>query len=202
MLRVIDTGDITYVYASSEQSKAVVSAVPMHLQTTKADVKNFKFSQAFKSAMSSPKYRQLAARNAKLFNHVSYEYEDEYTLALRRMLEILPGDKTALFFGGDFLSLEELTEVIKIAKDIQFKTWILLCSDSELLNNYCLNLMMKEEELPPNVWLYELSCSEAPNWSLHDFPSASYELQQDRPEDEILQLPTEYKSFSIKVWNP
>lgn len=198
MLRVVDSGDITYMYTPLEMHDEVISTVPMHLKTMQGSIKNFKYSQEYIALNKSPKLRSLSARNARLFNFNNYEDEEEYRISLEKLLEILPGNKSRLFFGGDFVSLKELSTVIEIAGNIKYKTWVIASGDRSLLNNYSLNLLCSDSSLPDNVWLYELKAEEENDCLLHDFPLLSYELS-DQLDCELSQFPSEYKSFSINV---
>lgn len=200
MVHIVDTGDLSYVYASV--GGKVVSAVPVHIKTMGKPVKNFKLSAAYFGSQRSPKFKSLTARNTKLFNKNNYLSNNEYKKVIRKLLEILPGDKSRLFFGGDFTSLDSLDTVVKVAGELSYKTWMIASGDRSMLNNYWLNLTCREESLPSNVWLYEIETEEddVSECLLHDFPVLKYEARaSDEEEDELLQFPEEYKSFSIKV---
>lgn len=200
MLHVVDTGDLSYVYAADNTK--IVSSVPMHTKTMGTPVKNFKLSEAYYGSQRSPKFKSLTARNAKLFNKNNYLSNNEYKKVVRTLLEILPGDKSRLFFGGDFTSLDSLSTVIDIAGKISYKTWLIASGDRSMLNNYWINLMCCEKELPSNVWLYEFETEDANDKEcpLHDFPTLSYSaVDSTSEEEELLQFPEEYKNFAIKV---
>lgn len=200
MLHVVDTGDLSYVYASDNEK--IVSAIPLSLKTMDKPVKNFKLSAAYIGSQRSPKFKSLSARNTKLFNKNNYLSNNEYTKVIRKLLEVLPGDKSRLFFGGDFTSLDSLAAIIKIAGELSYKTWIVASCDRSMLNNYWINLMCTEGGLPENVWLYELEVEEDDKNEclLHDFPTLRYDAVDVESEtEELLQFPEEYKSFSIKV---
>lgn len=198
MLNVVDTGDLSYVYASSQDK--IVSAIPMHIKTMDVPVKNFNLSVAYFGSKRSPKFKSLTARNTQLFNRNNYLSNNEYDKVIRKFLEILPGDKSVLFFGGDFGSLDSLATTIAVAGDISYKTWMVASANRELLNNYWLNAMCSEKELPTNVWLYELASEEHNECLLHTYPALSYDQEDSQElEEELLQFPTEYKNFSIKV---
>lgn len=198
MLNVVDTGDLSYVYASSQDK--IVSAIPMHIKTMGAPVKNFNLSAAYFGSKRSPKFKSLTARNTQLFNRNNYLSNNEYNKVIRKFLEILPGDKSVLFFGGDFSSLDSLVSTIAVAGSISYKTWVVASANRPLLNNYWLNAMCLEKELPTNVWLYELASEAHNECLLHTYPSLSYDQEDSQElEEELLQFPTEYKNFSIKV---
>lgn len=200
MLHVVDTGDLSYVYAS--EGGKIVSSIPLHIKTMGAPVKNFKFSAAYYGSQRSPKFKSMAARNTKLFNKNNYLSNNEYKKVIHKLLEILPGDKSRLFFGGDFTSLDSLDTVVKVAGELQYKTWMIVSGDRSMLNNYFLNLMCREENLPSNVWVYEAETekNDMSECLLHDFPTLKYDARDsDGEEDELLQFPEEYKNFAIKV---
>ena len=198
MLNVVDTGDLTYVYVAEKGN--IISAIPMHLKTSVKSVKNFNLSEAYAGSERSPKFKAMTARNAKLFNRNNYLSNNEYTKVIRKLLEILPGNKSMLFFGGDFTSTAELLTVIKVAGEMQFKTWTIASSDRSMLNNAWINLMCEDIALPDNVWLYELeTCEETDECILHDYPTLKYTPVEETDGPELLQFPEEYKSFSIKV---
>jgi hypothetical protein len=200
MLHIVDTGDLSYVYVS-ERDK-IISAIPMHVKTMASPVKNFKLSAAYYGSQRSPKFRAMAARNTKLFNKNNYLSNNEYKKVIRKLLEILPGDKSRLFFGGDFTSLDSLDTVVKVAGELSYKTWMIASGDRSMLNNYWLNLICRDESLPTNVWLYEIETEEddMSECLLHDFPVLKYDARDsDGEEDELLQFPEEYKNFAIKV---
>jgi hypothetical protein len=198
MLNVVDTGDLTYVYVAEKGN--IISAIPMHLKTSVKSVKNFNLSEAYAGSKRSPKFKAMTARNAKLFNRNNYLSNNEYTKVIRKLLEVLPGNKSMLFFGGDFTSTAELLTVIKVAGEIQFKTWTIASSDRSLLNNAWINMMCEDVALPDNVWLYELeTCEETEECVLHDYPTLMYTPVEETEGPELLQFPEEYKSFSIKV---
>jgi len=200
MLNVVDTGDLTYVYASDKG--AIVSAIPLSEKTMCRPIKNFKLSAAYLGSQRSPKFKEMVARNTKLFNKNNYLSNNEYTKVIRKLLEVLPGDKSRLFFGGDFTSLDSLVTVIKIAGELSYKTWIVSSCDRSMLNNYWINLMCTEGGLPENVWLYELEVEEEDKNEclLHDFPTLRYDAVDVESEtEELLQFPEEYKNFAIKV---
>ena len=200
MLHVVDTGDLSYVYASD--CGKIVSAIPLSTKTMGKPIKNFKLSAAYLGSQRSPKFKAMTSRNAKLFNRNNYLSNNEYTKVIRKLLEILPGDKSLLFFGGDFTSLDSLVTVIKIAGELSYKTWVVASCDRSILNNYWINLMCSEEGLPENVWLYELAVEEGDKNEclLHDFPTLRYDAVDVESEtEELLQFPEEYKNFAIKV---
>lgn len=200
MLNVVDTGDLTYVYASDKGM--IVSAIPLSEKTIGRPIKNFKLSAAYLGSQRSPKFKEMVARNTKLFNKNNYLSNNEYTKVIRKLLEILPGDRSRLFFGGDFTSLDSLVTVIKIAGELSYKTWVVASCDRSILNNYWINLMCTGEGLPENVWLYELEVEEEDKNEclLHDFPTLRYDAVDVESEtEELLQFPEEYKNFAIKV---
>lgn len=199
MLHVVDTGDLTYVYASSGNGD-VVSAIPMHLKTFAKSVTNFNLSEAYIGNHRSPKFKSMTARNAKLFNRNNYLSNNEYSKVIRKLLEVLPGNKSVLFFGGDFTSTDELLTVIKIAGEVKFKTWVIASGNRAILNNAWINLMCEDTSLPENVWLYELKTDEETDVCvLHDYPTLSYDPVEKTEGSELLQFPEEYKNFAIKV---
>ena len=63
--------------------------------------------------------------------------------------------------------------MIDIAGEIPYKTWMIASGDRSMLNNYWINLMCYEKELPSNVWLYEFETEDADSREclLHDFPT-------------------------------
>ena len=198
MLNVVDTGDLTYVYVAENGN--IISAIPMHLKTSVKSVKNFNLSEAYAGSKRSPKFKAMTARNAKLFNRNNYLSNNEYTKVIRKLLEVLPGNKSMLFFGGDFTSTSELLTVIKVAGEMQFKTWTIASGDRSMLNNVWINMMCEDVALPDNVWLYELeTCEETDECVLHDYPTLTYTPVEETEGPELLQFPEEYKSFSIKV---
>lgn len=202
MLHVVETGDIAYVYTSLIDSKEIVSAVPLHKKTMRRPFKNIEYSAAYLGYKASPRFREVVTRNTMLFNRNNYSDEETYLNALRSMLEVLPGDKSKLFFGGDFTSLDSLSCIIKVAGELSFKTWVIASTDRSLLNNYCLNIMLSDVEIPKNVWLYEIAAEQDENEPiLHDLPTITYQLQdkEESVEDELLQFPKVYKNFSIKL---
>lgn len=197
MLNIVDTGDLTYVYIADNGN--VISAVPMHLKTSCKSVKNFSLSEAYIGNQRSPKFRAMTAKNAKLFNRNNYLSNNEYTKVIRNLLEVLPGDRSLLFFGGDFTSADELCTIIKVAGELKFKTWVLASADRSILNNVWINMMCAEQMLPDNVWLYEMQADNDEDCLLHDYPFISYDVTEGEVVRELLQFPKEYKSFSIKV---
>ena len=197
MLNVVDTGDLTYVYMAHDGN--VISAIPMHLKTSAKSAKNFNLSEAYIGSHRSPKFRAMTAKNAKLFNRNNYLSSNEYTNVIRKLLEVLPGDKSLLFFGGDFTSTEELYTAIKVAGELKFKTWVIASGNRSILNNVWINMMCSEQSIPPNVWLYEIQSENEEDCLLHDYPTITYEAVAEDVTRELLQFPVEYKNFSIKV---
>lgn len=198
MLHVVDTGDLSYVYASD--CGKVVSAIPLSIKTMGKPIKNFKLSAAYLGSQRSPKFKAMTSRNTKLFNRNNYLSNNEYTKVIRKLLEILPGDRSLLFFGGDFTSLDSMVTVISVAGELSYKTWVVVSGNRSTLNNYWINMMCSEKSLPSNVWLYEAELEEEDECLLHDFPTLRYDaVDSDKEEEELLQFPEEYKNFAIKV---
>lgn len=199
MLRTVDTGDVSYVYTPTEANDEIISAIPMHLGTSESLPDAVKLSDSYKALKSSPRFRSLAARNARIFNKNNYKDDDSYDFVVKRILEVLPGKKSRLFFGGDFTSADELHTVIKAAGDLKHVTWFIASFNQSLLNNYWLNTdVMLGEELPENVWLYDASGSK--DCVLHTYPTLTYRGCAVEPLQELSQFPAEYKPYTIEVW--
>lgn len=182
------------MYTPSEDTSDVVSAIPICPGDT--DVCPARDSVLLFD--KSPALRKLANKNKQLLKREEYTTDEAYELFIRRSLEILPGNKSYLFFGGDAEDIHQLSTLAKVASSIEYKTWLIKISSDALLNDYYLNSMMDSFSANKNVWIYKYGTYD--DLVLHDYPVLSYTEDDDADKDELSQFPSEYTNFNVKLY--